>query len=245
LHPGSNIYLYLLINLFSVALPVIYSFHKKIRFSREWFYFFASNIPVAAFFIFWDSIFTNLKIWGFNPEYVSGIYFFSLPVEEILFFICIPFASLFTLHVLKVSFKDFHIKEKILNRITPILCLILFVAALIFHNKAYSLYAFLTSSVTLFLVWWYKRSLLSHFYLMFLIILIPFFIVNGILTGTGIEGEVVWYNDAENLGIRMGTIPFEDIFYGFSLLLMNTALMDIIKSGKRTKEQSPGLKNQL
>jgi len=42
--------------------------------------------------------------------------------------------------------------------------------------------------------------------------LIPFIIVNGILTGTGIEGEAVLYNDAENLGLRMGTIPFKTAF---------------------------------
>ena len=51
--------------------------------------------------------------------------------------------------------------------------------------------------------------------------LIPFFIVNGILTGTGIEGNIVWYNDAENLGIRLGTIPVEDSAYAFSMILLN------------------------
>jgi len=51
--------------------------------------------------------------------------------------------------------------------------------------------------------------------------LIPFFIVNGILTGTGIEGNIVWYNDEQNLGIRLLTIPIEDSAYAFSLILMN------------------------
>lgn len=52
-----------------------------------------------------------------------------------------------------------------------------------------------------------KSKLLNHYYLTFLIILIPFVIVNSILTGSFIEGEVVWYNNAENLGIASLTIP--------------------------------------
>jgi lycopene cyclase domain-containing protein len=59
--------------------------------------------------------------------------------------------------------------------------------------------------------------------------LIPFFIVNGILTGTGINEEVVWYNDEENLGIRLLTIPVEDIFYAFSLILLNLLLFKKFK----------------
>ena len=51
-------------------------------------------------------------------------------------------------------------------------------------------------------------------------ILIPFFIVNGLLTGSFIIDEIVWYNNNHNLGLRIGTIPIEDIFYGFSLLFL-------------------------
>jgi lycopene cyclase domain-containing protein len=56
------------------------------------------------------------------------------------------------------------------------------------------------------------------------ILLIPFLMVNGILTGTGIEGAVVNYNPSENLGIRILTIPVEDAFYGFEMILLNIYL---------------------
>ena len=61
------------------------------------------------------------------------------------------------------------------------------------------------------------------------VLLIPFFIVNGILTGSGLEQSVVWYNNSEILGIRLLTIPIEDIFYGFELILINVFLYEYFK----------------
>ena len=62
-----------------------------------------------------------------------------------------------------------------------------------------------------------------------LVILIPFIIVNGILTGSFIEGEIVWYNPDEITGIRLITIPVEDFAYGFSLILINLHLMNYFR----------------
>ena len=52
---------------------------------------------------------------------------------------------------------------------------------------------------------------MGRLFLSFPLILIPFLIVNGILTGSFIEDEVVWYNSSGNLGIRILTIPVEDV----------------------------------
>ena len=64
------------------------------------------------------------------------------------------------------------------------------------------------------------------FLVSYAICLIPFLIVNGFLTAI----PVVIYNDAENLGWRIYSIPFEDTFYGMLLVLMNIVLYEKLKT---------------
>jgi lycopene cyclase domain-containing protein len=46
--------------------------------------------------------------------------------------------------------------------------------------------------------------------------------VNGISNGhRDLRNRWVRYNDSENLGIRIGSIPVEDVFFGLELILLN------------------------
>ncbi len=65
------------------------------------------------------------------------------------------------------------------------------------------------------------------------IMIFPFFLLsNGILTGSIIDKPIVWYNNMENIGVRMFTIPIEDSFYGFLLILLNILLYEYLKKEK-------------
>jgi lycopene cyclase domain-containing protein len=182
-----------------------------------------------AFFIPWDIIFTQNGFWGFNEKYLSGIHLANLPLEEWLFFICIPYACLFTIY----AFKDLLPKFRFSNKTTSIvyfsLQTISIVVLLYFYDRCYTAINFGYSIVLLALVYNYKRKILNVFFPVFLILLIPFFIVNGFLTGSWINEQVVWYNDAENLGIRIGTVPIEDNIYALSMLLTIFVLMEKLK----------------
>ena len=225
-------YLYLAINFFSILFPFIFSFYPKQNFSKKWKYLLPAILLPGLFFIVWDEWFTQLGVWGFNPQYLTGIYLCSLPIEEILFFICIPYACVFTYEAVNYLIK-WRMSEKTQQLITDILAGILFLLGVIFINQWYTAVTFILTSLFLILLRWvWKGEFLGKFYTAFLFILIPFFIVNGILTGTGIEDQVVWYNDLENLGIRMGTIPVEDTFYGMLLLMMNVSLFEYLQKKK-------------
>src|SRR5690606_28157504 len=97
----------------------------------------------------------------------------------------------------------------------------LLIFSLFHYEKLYTFFTFLFSGLfLLFHFFVLKTSYLGRFYLAYAIGLIGFFGVNGILTGGFTQNPVVWYNNSQNLGIRLGTIPFEDVFYGMLLVLM-------------------------
>lgn len=230
-------YLYLLIDLASVAVPLIYSFHKKINFIAEIKAALSAILLVAVPFIIWDAYFTQAGVWGFNPNYISGLSVFGLPAEEILFFICIPYSCLFTYFVLKKHLR-MQIHSNYLFILFAAIGVALIVTALFNMDRLYTFSSFGLSGAAILVALYAFRSVLYQFSLSYLVLLIPFFIVNGILTGTGPEEPVVWYNDAQNLGLRMLTIPVEDMFYGFLLLLSNTILFELISSPKYEPAQA-------
>lgn len=223
-------YLYLFLDLLSILFPFIFSFYTKSNFSKKWKYLWIAILIPGIIFIVWDEIFTRLGVWGFNEKYLSGIYLGRLPLEEILFFICIPYACVFTYKAL-----NYLVKKDFLNTsqefISGGLITISLVLGILNINKWYSCTTFLGLAACLFslqFVW--RAPFLGRFYFSFLFILLPFFLVNGILTGSCIDEPVVWYNNAENLGIRIGTIPVEDVFYGMILIALNVSIFEWLQN---------------
>jgi lycopene cyclase domain-containing protein len=229
--------LYLLLNVIAISLPLLLSFDKKVHFYTHWKYFFPAMFLTLVIFIIWDVIFTDQGVWGFNERYLMGLSLFNLPLEEYFFFISVPYASIFTVYVLDAYFPAFRLNRGQVRWVTISLMSLLLVLAVTHIGRAYTSVNFVFTIGILWLVILTRPTLLSRFYLSYLVILIPFGIINGILTGSFIEQQVVWYNDQENLGFRIGTIPFEDIFYGLSLILLNYYLTETFRSLASAKKQ--------
>lgn len=174
----------------------------------------------ALFYIIWDICFTKMGIWSFNDNYITGIKLVNLPIEEVMFFFVIPYCCVFIYECVRAYFPllQNNASSLLMLKLTGIILLII---AILNHDRAYPFFTFFFNGLFIFaLLAFQKKKLiinLTAFLVAYLIILIPFLIVNGLLTAI----PVVLYNDNENLGIRLYTIPIEDIFYGMLLIMMN------------------------
>ncbi|MDG1805546.1 lycopene cyclase domain-containing protein [Flavicella sp.] len=217
------LYFYLLVG--SLSVPLLFSvfvidFVKKLK------NFLISTSIVALVFLVWDVIFTENGVWGFEEKYCLGIHILKMPIEEWLFFFIIPFCSLFTHFAFFYKFPKVKLPRNFTRLFTvglKLLCLYL-----VFSNahKAYTSVNYSFLFVVLAIGLFFNIELLQKFYISFLIILVPFFLVNGALTGMFTNIPVVWYDNTENLGIRLISIPIEDIGYAFSMLFGNLFLFE-------------------
>ena len=228
--------LYLIIMLAAIAVPLALSFEKNLRLYKRWKYLFGGIALTMVPFIIWDIVFTQKGIWGFNPAYHSKIVIAGLPLEEIMFFIVIPYACVFTYYVFKFHFPKFKLNKYLTISLGYISILTAFIFAFIFRDRVYTIINLLFFAIVMFRTMQINPQMLGRFFLVYPVLCIPFAIVNGILTGTGIENEIVWYNNNEIIGWRMGTIPFEDFFYAFSLIVLTLLLMELLENYFESKK---------
>ncbi len=169
-----------------------------------------------------------MGIWGFNSDYLIGVNIANLPIEEILFFICIPYACVFTyfamLHLTKINLNStFH------KKISLLVIAVLLIFGGLHFNKLYTSITSLTTAILLIVLLISKINL-SHIYLSYILI-IPFFLIsNGLLTGSFLTSPIVWYDGVNNTELRIFTIPIEDFIYGFLLISTNILVYEYLKN---------------
>lgn len=222
----SEKFTYLLLLVFSFFFPFIFSFDKRVAFYKKWNNVIVATVIPAIFFIVWDIWFTRLNIWSFNSHYLIGLNVFQLPVEEWLFFLVIPYCSLFVYEVIKAYFPKIDFNSFSL-RLLVILSIVFIGIALLYFHQLYTFWVFLLNALFIIIVlfnrWFLKQ--LTYYMLTFVVCIIPMFAVNGVLTSM----PVVSYNMDHIIGLKIITIPVEDFFYYFLLLLMNVFIYERMK----------------
>ena len=228
---GHNTYLYL--NILTVLGPLLLSFDKKVAFYKDWKYFLYAMLPTSLAYIIWDIIATKTLVWKFNGEFLLGINIVNLPVEEYIFFLVVPYACLFIYACLKAYWPHWHSPK--LNTAATSGIILLSVLCIAYNpSHAYTTSTFGLLAITYIVLSFTKYSHhLTHLIISWAVALIPMAFVNGILTAN----PVLIYNDAENLGIRIGTIPFEDFFYNLLYMTWMITLFELFK----TRQSKPSL----
>lgn len=211
---------YALILFFTVIICLIASFDRRIKFNQHFSAFLKAAIVVAIPFIAWDVYFTAKGVWWFNTDYTMGLNIAGLPLEEMLFFIFIPFSCVFTFYTIDKYYK-WNALSGFNNILVFVSVIVLSVVALLNTDKIYTLVTAVVTIATLIYLHFISRSeWITKASVVFTILMLGFFPVNGILTGSFIENPIVNYNPTDFLGIRMFTIPIEDAVYGYSQFLL-------------------------
>ena len=171
----------------------------------------------AALYIAWDIYFTSRAVWSFNADYsqVSNSVTcrwkkcFSSSLFLLLCFHLCLYPGVFS-KTQEKKWADTHHDRDGNRPVDRRLCVpgkILYGLDLPAHRVLHLLHLYVPGL--------FQRVRRGIFPGIHLVCLVPFLIVNGFLTAL----PVVRYNDVENLGIRIHTIPFEDSFYGMLLVL--------------------------
>jgi len=219
-------YAYLLLHVFTFFPVFFLSFDRRVSYYRTWSRLFPAILLVGAFFVLWDVFFTVQGVWGFNDEYLTGVHILHLPVEEWLFFFTVPFACVFIYECLN-HYVEKDVLKPVEPYLTPLLAGLFLVLGFLHFDRMYTATTFiLTGGFLLYHYLFIDAPYRSRFYLAFLVSLLPFLLVNGVLTGGYTQEPIVVYNPDEYLGLRVTSIPIDDSVYGFLLLMGTVTLLE-------------------
>jgi lycopene cyclase domain-containing protein len=181
-----------------------------------------SILTISTPYIIWDFFVTNVW-WSFNERYIVGLRVWSLPIEELFFFLTVPWSCL----VLWVNLERYF-SAKLSMKVEAVFFLIGLVICYqgALQNWNYTfLIGFLVSAFSLWSA--INDFWLSNFRSFMYIFLVVIFtlIFNGYLTAR----PIVTYNLEVMSGVKVMTIPIEDFGYGIVLVGSVAMLYDFFK----------------
>ncbi|KIO76633.1 hypothetical protein TH53_13870 [Pedobacter lusitanus] len=218
-------YTYLLINLVLLLLPVLLFSIRQLNFTNNSkFIVLALLITVFAFSIPTEFL-TQFKVIVFNPPFLSGMTLWQLPIEELLLSFILPLCGLAVYLFLNYRYPDNN-PDKYSLAFSNIMLGICIAMLYFGHKKLYTLYTFsILLLFILYIEYVNKIRFMYRFYRAFLVTLIPFYVVYGLLTNL----PVLQYTSSETLNFSQFNIPFEAPFYFMGMLLLSVYLFEFFK----------------
>lgn len=216
--------LFLWINILIIAGLLLLSFDKKLRFYKQWKTLIPSILFVVILFVFWGRAFSKAQILGLNPNYLTGISYFDIPIEEYLILFTTSFFFSFIYEEIKSHFFKFR-PVQFSYYFSLTFTLLAIILALVYHDKWYTFAALMIAGVLNWIIYFgYTPKWYPYFIIAFLVALIPFLFVEGLLLGMITENSLTWYNPNEIIGFKILSVPIEEFFFFF---LMNFSVIVI------------------
>ena len=213
--------LYLYINIAIIFFPLLLTFEKRIKYYSKIKNLTVAILLISYLFVAWDIFATFRGHWSFNPNYVLEIKFLGIPIEEVLFFITVPFSCLFAYEGIKYYFKDSKLFS--INKLIPNSIGILFLAlAFVSIGGEYTTLALASMGFTIIFISNFMIELFFSklFWIYIAFTILVFLIFNYLLTSI----PVVEYSSLAIIGFRVITIPIEDFMFNFSMLTLYLAV---------------------
>ncbi len=211
---------YLLFDALVFLPPFLFSLTRvagvRARLPALFFAIAATAVPFVA----WDAAVAG-RHWSFEPTRVLGVRLFGLPIEEVLFFVAVPFACLFTWETL-LGGPRAALSSRL--RLAPfaVMALLLPAAYALSAGREYTAAALAALALSAALDRALGTRLFEHprYWLFLAVVSALGLLFNGYLTGR----PIVLYGAPYFLGLRLGPVPLEDFVYGAAMTSSVAAL---------------------
>lgn len=195
-----------------ILFPFLFSFEKRIGYYKKWPAVLAAILVVGVPYVAWDMFVTGRGDWAFSKEHVLGVYVGNLPIEEVLFFVVVPYSCLFVYEALQYFLKE---RRVWFSRSFYLgLALLLGIGSFSLSSFPYTSLMLAVACVTVGVASFTDVFSSSHYWYYTLVTLGLFVVFNHFLTSL----PIVTYGTGAILGVRVGTIPVEDFVYNLSML---------------------------
>ena len=187
-------------------------------------------LPAVAFsaiiFLMINIRLAELRVFVYNPNYLSGVNWLQYPAEE---WLLLPVLSL-------LSFSSYLFAKKRLtsfekpNLFVIISLVLLVVSGLITWFSRQKIYPFsMFTLLTIYLGYTVFRNRFKHhltsFYLAFLIMIIPFFVLRAVV----FSSQVIIPDNNYLVGISLVNMPVEEFAFLFLLMLINITIYEYLR----------------
>lgn len=213
---------YLLFDLVILAVPLLVGAWRPAWFYHRMGAALRATLVVAVPFVVWDAAVAG-RHWWFHPAYVLGVEAFGLPVEELLFFVAVPLACLFTWETVLGAARVTAPGPRPLRWLYPVAWAMVPLGLVVACNgQEYTGYVLVALGVVALVDHALGVGLLlaPRALVFFGVVLLLTVACNGYLTSR----PVVLYDERYALGLRLFTIPVEDFVYGLALVWGATLL---------------------